>query len=105
MLNSKHDKKILMVTFSLRLVTYLYSERLLSQDQYLQWITSSLQNCGFDSIWVWLLVAQIYWKEILRYRQRGKLLAQAVLIQLSKVESLEEIPRSTMLIPGLRLPN
>lgn len=106
MLNSKHEnQKILIVTFSLRLVTYLYSERLLNQDQYLQWITSSLQTCDFDSIWVWLHVAQIYWKEILRYRQRGKYLAEAVLIQLSKVESLQETSYSMMFIPGLRLPN
>lgn len=71
---------------SLRLVTYLYSERLLNQDQYLEWVTSSLRNCDLDSIPVWLHIAQINWKEILRYRQRGKHLTEAVLVQLSKVE-------------------
>lgn len=72
---------------SLRLVTYLYSERLVNQDQYLEWTTSSLRSCDLDSVPVWLLVAQINWKEILRYRQRGKHLTEAILIQLSKVNS------------------
>lgn len=78
-------RNLLIVTISLRLVTHLYSERLLNQDQYLEWIISSLRNCDLDSILLWLLVVQIYWKEILCYRQRGKYLIEAVLIQLSKV--------------------
>lgn len=87
MLNSgQKGFKVLIVMISLRLVTYLYSERLLNQDQYLEWITSSLQSCDLDSIPVWLLIIQINWKEILRYRQRGKHLTEAILIQLSKVE-------------------
>lgn len=88
-------KNFLIVTVSLRLVTHLYSERLLNQDQYLEWILSSLQSCDLDSILLWLRVVQIYWKEILCYRQRGKYLAEAVLIQLSKVAcSLEFLAAS-----------
>ena len=86
MLHPEYRMKLfLIVTVSLRLVTHLYSERLLNQDQYLEWIVSSLQSCDLDSILLWLRVVQIYWKEILCYRQRGKCLAEAVLVQLSKV--------------------
>ena len=90
MLNPGHRVKILILMVSLRLVTYLYSERLLNQDQYLEWIISSLRNCDLDSISVWLLVAQINWKEILRYRQRGKPLTEAILKQLSKVGYVQQ---------------
>jgi mediator of RNA polymerase II transcription subunit 12 len=74
---------------SLQLVTYLYAERLLNQEQFLEWLTSSLRNCDLDIILVWLLVAQIYWKEILRYRKHGKRLAEALMIQLSNVSVSE----------------
>lgn len=81
-----------MVLVSLRLVTNLYSEHLLNHDQYLEWIISSLRNCDRDSILGWLLVAQIYWKEMLLYRQRGRHLTEAILIQLMKVTCSKGYP-------------
>lgn len=70
---------------SLRIVTHLFYECLLDRDHYLNWVISSLQTCNLDNISVWLLIVRIYWKEILRYRQRGKRLTETLLEQMSKV--------------------
>lgn len=66
-------------------MSHIFSEHLLDQDQYLDWVVASLQSSDLHGVLVWLLVVQLYWKEILRYRERGRRLAEALLDQLWKV--------------------
>lgn len=70
---------------SLRLVSHLFSEQLLDQDQLLDWMIASLQASDVHTIAVWLLIVQAFWKEILRCWDRARCLAQALLEQLWKV--------------------
>jgi len=74
---------------SLRLASHLYSEHLLHQDHYLDWLMKSLEDSDLDSIPIWLLVLQIHRQELLEHRQRGRRLAGAVLGHLHKVSGLK----------------
>lgn len=60
----------------------MFSERLLDQEHYIDWLIASLYPSDLDTTPIWLLVTQIYWKEILEHRQRGRKLAEAILGQL-----------------------
>lgn len=77
-------------------MSHIFSEHLLDQDQYLDWVVASLQNSDLHCVLVWLLVVQLYWKEILRYRERGRRLAEALLDQLWKVSRVaRSLPATT----------
>lgn len=80
--------KSLLIALSLRLVSHIFSEHLLDQDQYLDWVVASLQSSDLHCVLVWLLVVQRYWKEVLRYKERGRRLAEALLDQLWKVNQV-----------------
>ena len=69
----------------LRLSSHLFSEHLMDQDHYVDWMITSLHNSDSNSVPIWLLVTQIHWKEILQYRRRGRRLAEALLEQLRRV--------------------
>lgn len=73
------------IVLSLRIVTHLFYEHLLDREHYMNWVISSLQNCNLDNLSVWLLVVRIYWKEILRFRKRGKRLTEILSEQMFKV--------------------
>lgn len=70
---------------SLRLITHLYSEHLLDQDHYLDWLIASFRDGDLDALPIWLLVMQIHHQDILQHRQRGRRLAEAILMHLDKV--------------------
>lgn len=72
-------------TISLRLVTHLYSEHLLDQDHYLDWLIASFQDSDLDALPIWLLVMQIHQQDFYQYRQRGRRLAEALLQHIDKV--------------------
>lgn len=80
-----HRCLLLTGVFSLRLVSHLFSEQLLDQDQLLDWMIASLQASDVNTVAVWLLIVQAFWKEILRSWDRARCLAQALLEQLWKV--------------------
>ncbi|KAK3065651.1 hypothetical protein LTS18_002573, partial [Coniosporium uncinatum] len=88
--------------YAVRLVSYLYTEQILDQDHFLDWLITSLEGWGtFDKIVderktekgvepitervteqridrtpVWLLLVQIYWKDLVAVRKRGRRLAE-----------------------------
>lgn len=57
----------------------------MDREHYIDWIISSLQSCDLNAVLTWLLLAQIYWKEILYHRQRGRCLVQTLLEHLFNV--------------------
>lgn len=75
----------LTMIISLRLITHLYSEHLLDQDHYLDWLIASFRDSDLDALPMWLLVMQIHQHDILQHRQRGKRLTEALLKHLDKV--------------------
>lgn len=70
---------------SLRLITHLYSEHLLDQDHYIDWLIASFRNSDLDALPMWLLVMQIHQLDVLQHRQRGRRLAEALLRHINQV--------------------
>lgn len=67
------------VSYSIRLSTQFHAEHLLDRDHYLDWLVSSLANSQQAKLPMWLLITQIYWKDILLSRKFGRRLSAALL--------------------------
>lgn len=67
------------------LTARLFFERLLDHDQYFTWFLASLEASPLNMIPVWLLMLGIYWDSLLRYRKRGRRLAEVLLGKLRQV--------------------
>lgn len=57
----------------------------MDRDHYLDWIVSGLEGSPQSRIPMWILIAQIYWTDLLRSRKCGRRLAFALLGHLSTV--------------------
>ena len=79
---------LLIQSFSLHLASHLYSEHLLDQDHYHDWLMTSLQNSDLDNLPIWLQVVQTHRQEIIQHRRRGKRLAEATLDHIQMVSWL-----------------
>ncbi|KAI5357591.1 Putative mediator complex, subunit Med12 [Septoria linicola] len=76
--------------YAVKLATAFYTERLLERDHYLDWIVSSFAQAAIDKLPIWIIMVQLYWKDITAFGKRGRLLAEAILEnlqQLSKIDS------------------
>jgi mediator of RNA polymerase II transcription subunit 12 len=51
----------------------------------MDWLVTSLENSPEAKLPMWLLITQVYWKDLLRYRKYGRRLATALLNQLAEV--------------------
>ncbi|RFU33508.1 hypothetical protein B7463_g2804, partial [Scytalidium lignicola] len=67
------------INYAIRLATHFYAEHLLDLDHYLDWIVSTLENSSQAKLPLWILVAQIYWKDIFKLRKYGRRMAAALL--------------------------
>ena len=87
-----HNRELLGLTdlASLRLASHLYTEHLLDQDHYLDWLITSFESSDMDHLPIWLLVQQFHQQEILQHRRRGRRLAGAVLEHLCIVSDVNE---------------
>lgn len=76
-----------MLTFISRvgLTARLFSENLLDHDHFLEWFLSSFEAASIGAIPVWLLMLGIYWNNIMRYRRRGRRLAELLLQKVRQV--------------------
>ena len=70
------------MNYSLRLVSAIYAEYLLDRKQYYEWLIKHLANDDLDRISIWLLPINIHWDDLLRCREYGIFLANAILKQL-----------------------
>lgn len=88
------------------LTARLFFERLLDHDQYLGWFLTSLETSASNTVPVWLLMLGIYWNNIMRYRKRGRRLAELLLAKLQRVRALNHylIHKYNVLTSG-RYPN
>ncbi|KAJ0123071.1 transcription mediator subunit Med12 [Diaporthe amygdali] len=75
------------VNYALRLATHLYAEHLLDREHYMEWLVSGLENCSQAKLPMWLLVTQIYWKDLLRLRKYGRRLVAALLNQNTTIQN------------------
>ncbi|KAI0476160.1 transcription mediator subunit Med12 [Xylariaceae sp. FL0804] len=66
------------VNYAIRLATHLYAEHLLERDHYMDWLVSGLENSNHAKLPMWLLIVQIYWKDVLKLRRHGRRLVTAI---------------------------
>ncbi|OOF98567.1 hypothetical protein ASPCADRAFT_204321 [Aspergillus carbonarius ITEM 5010] len=74
------------MTYAVSLTSRLFFERLLDHDQYLAWFLLSLEAASLNTVPVWLLMLGIYWNNIMRYRKRGRRLAEVLLEKLRQIK-------------------
>ncbi|RKF59094.1 Mediator of RNA polymerase II transcription subunit 12 [Golovinomyces cichoracearum] len=82
--------------YAIRLATLFHAERLLDRENYMDWVITSLENTSQIRLPIWLLVVQIYWKDLIQYRKYGRRLSSILLIQLSETH---DNPDSDLLAP------
>lgn len=51
----------------------------------MDWLVSSVENSPQAKLPMWLLITEIYWKDIFQYRKYGRRLATALMTQLVEV--------------------
>ncbi|KAH7158029.1 hypothetical protein B0J13DRAFT_618072 [Dactylonectria estremocensis] len=75
------------VTYAIRLATNLYSEQLLDRDHYLDWVVSGIENSPQSKMPMWILIAQIYWRDLMRSRKYGRRLVYALISHLHVIHN------------------
>ncbi|KAI9927995.1 hypothetical protein ASPWEDRAFT_42159 [Aspergillus wentii DTO 134E9] len=78
------------VTYAVSLTARLFFEQLLDHDNFLGWFLSSMESARLNTMPVWLLMLGIYWENIMRYRKRGRRLAELLLQKLSQAIKSEQ---------------
>lgn len=73
--------------YAVRLASHLYSDHLLDQDHYLDWLLTSLDASSLERLPVSLLLVQIYWQDLVASRRRGRRLAEALLTHAKTLHS------------------
>lgn len=71
----------------IRLATNLYTEQLLDRDHYLEWLLSGVENAPQSKLPMWILILQLYWKDLLQLRKTGRRLAASLLNHLSAIQT------------------
>jgi mediator of RNA polymerase II transcription subunit 12 len=69
----------------IRLAAHFHAEYLLDREHYMDWLVSSLENSQQAKLPMWLLITQIYWKDLLKFRKYGRRLVAALMNQLAEV--------------------
>lgn len=82
------------------LAARLFFENLLDHDHFLEWLLSSLEKAPVGSLPIWLLMLGVYWDNILRYRKRGRRLAEILLAKLCEVRRAKSLSRYFFYICG-----
>lgn len=69
----------------IRLAAHFHAECLLDREHYIDWILSSLETTSQAKLPMWLLIAQMYWEDILKYRRFGRRFTTVLLNRFSEV--------------------
>ena len=80
--------------YRIRLATHLYAEHLIDRDHYMDWLVAGLENSNHAKLPMWLLIVQIYWKDLLKLRRHGRRLVSAILNHHTLVSSLSDYSMS-----------
>ncbi|KAJ6032303.1 Mediator complex subunit Med12 [Penicillium herquei] len=80
------------MTYTVGLTARLFFENLLDHDHFLEWYLSSLESATLVTTPVWVLMLEIYWSNITRYRRRGRRLAEILLEKLRQAAESKLLP-------------
>lgn len=67
------------MNYAVKLSYAFYTEKLLDKDHFLDWIVASVVDTDPPNLPIWLVLAQLYWKDLTLYTRRGRKLAGAIL--------------------------
>ncbi|KAH8908199.1 hypothetical protein BR93DRAFT_605318 [Coniochaeta sp. PMI_546] len=75
------------VNYAVRLATHIYAEYLLDRDHYMDWLLDSLEKSPQSKLPIWVLIVQIYWKDMLRLRRTARKLVSVFLHHLHEIQN------------------
>ncbi|KAK0655862.1 hypothetical protein B0T16DRAFT_315206 [Cercophora newfieldiana] len=67
------------VGYAIRLATHLYAEHLIDREHYMEWLVQGLENSDQSKLPMWMLLTEIYWKDLLRVRKYGRRLVTTLI--------------------------
>lgn len=73
------------IDYAIKLTSAFYTEGLLDRDQYLDWLVRTFASAPLDRLPLWMIVVQIYWRDLVTIGRRGRKLAAAILEHLQLV--------------------
>ncbi|RMY24605.1 hypothetical protein D0867_01265 [Hortaea werneckii] len=83
------------INYAVKLSATFYSEKLLDTEHFLEWVVSSFIEASIDTLPIWIIMAQIFWKDVTRLCKRGRRLARNILERLSHLSQLHsDVSRS-----------
>lgn len=88
-------------THSVRLTNHIYAEHLMDRDHYLDWLLDSLEKSPQSKLPIWVLIVQIYWKDMLRLRRTARKLVVVLLHHLHEVRCPDGFLHGYMSVPEL----
>lgn len=57
----------------------MYAEYLLDREHFSEWLVSNLENSSDAKLPMWMLITQLYWKDLLKMRRYGRRLVTALI--------------------------
>ncbi|KMU84458.1 hypothetical protein CIHG_02243 [Coccidioides immitis H538.4] len=78
------------MSYVIRFAARLFQEQLLDQALCLDWFLQSLRTAPIGTLPIWLSMLGAYWTSLVRYRKRGRPLAESLLEKLKTILSLED---------------
>ena len=54
------------------MATNLYAEHLLDREHFMEWLVQSFENCEQSKLPMWMILTEIYWKDLLKLRKYGR---------------------------------
>nr|POF16710.1 mediator of rna polymerase ii transcription subunit 12 [Quercus suber] len=64
------------IDYAIKLATSFFVEKLMDTDHYLDWIVTSFGGAPMERLPIWILIVQLYWKDLTSYVKRGRKLAE-----------------------------
>nr|POE90145.1 mediator of rna polymerase ii transcription subunit 12 [Quercus suber] len=76
------------MNYAVKLATSFFVEKLMDADHYLDWVVTSFGEAPVERLPIWLIMVQLYWKDITSYVRRGRKLAECLLDRLRLLGSI-----------------
>lgn len=73
------------MNYAVKLASSFYAEKLLDADHYLDWVVSSFAEASMERLPIWIVMTQLYWKDVVRIVRRGRKLAENLLERLHQI--------------------
>ncbi|KAK2629649.1 hypothetical protein QTJ16_000469 [Diplocarpon rosae] len=72
------------ISYAIRLAAHFHAEQLLDREHFMDWLVASLENSPQTKLPMWLLITQVYWNDLSKYRKFGRRLSAALMNQLAE---------------------